>query len=132
MARIQSLAEHLGIVPASSADAPLRFEGVVSAEKFAEAVLSSNEFWFYVVNSLTLGTLPSAIVLRLMDYAPLWGKPVERVEVDDRSQRLEDLTPEILEERLARIQRMLWLLRAAQAGETLEHPEGEVMVTSVH
>lgn len=132
MERIQSLAEHLGISPASSADVLPPLEEITDAKKFAEAVLSSREFRSYIVNLLILGTLPSAIMLRLMDYAPSWGKPVERVEVDDQSQRVEDMTPEVLEGRLARVQRMLRLLRAAQAGETLEHPEGEIALASVH
>jgi hypothetical protein len=77
---MQSLAEFLGTVPvpAQAADDPVPdYEGL-PAKAFADAVLNSKEFRQYVLNGLTLGELPAAIICRLMDYA--WGKPVDRVE----------------------------------------------------
>lgn len=39
----------------------------------ALVVLSSSGFRLYIVNALSLGTLPSALMLRLMDYANVKG-----------------------------------------------------------
>jgi hypothetical protein len=74
---MQSLAEFLGTSPAATETAP-RLEDITDSKTFALAVLSSAEFRSYIVNSLTLGSLPAAVITRMMDYA--WGKPVDRVE----------------------------------------------------
>jgi len=51
-----------------------------SAQGFAKAVLESLEFRDYIIRNLINGKLPGAIVIRLMDYAEGWGKPVETVK----------------------------------------------------
>ena len=51
-----------------------------SAQGFAKAVLESYEFRDYIIRNLVNGKLPGAIVIRLMDYADGWGKPVETVK----------------------------------------------------
>lgn len=80
MEKFRSLAEALGTLPPVEGDgAPMpRLEDITDSKAFAKAVLESREFRQYIVNGLTLGDLPSAILCRLMDYG--WGKPVERVE----------------------------------------------------
>lgn len=55
-------------------DPPDPYE-VMTGKQFAEAVLQSMEFKNYVIYSLQMGTLPAAVLTRLMDYA--WGKPTE-------------------------------------------------------
>lgn len=133
MERVQSLAEYLGVEPTRSDDAEPRLEDSTNAKAFAETVLSSREFRSYIVNALMLGELPSAITCRLMDYA--WGKPAQRVEVSDRSEHLEDLTPEIVEEKLKRVQFMLHLLQASRTNEAACRPElddNEAALASVH
>lgn len=73
----QSLAEFLGMKdPVAPAEA--RLEDITDSKQFAVAVLDSREFRSYIVNGLILGTIPSAIVTRMMDYG--WGKPPDRVE----------------------------------------------------
>jgi hypothetical protein len=72
-----TLAEFLGTSQPIEEQAP-RLEDITDAKAFAEAVLTSREFRSYIVNSLTLGSLPAAVTTRLMDYA--WGKPAERIE----------------------------------------------------
>ena len=75
---MESLAAFLGVSGAPApADEP-RLEDITDSKAFALAVLSSREFRSYIVNSLVLGELPSAVICRLMDYG--WGKPPERVE----------------------------------------------------
>lgn len=86
MDKFKSLADYLGTTPAVESDAP-RLEDITDSKQFALAVLSSREFRRYIVDGLTLGELPAAIVTRLMDYA--WGKPAERIE---HSGRVENIT----------------------------------------
>lgn len=79
---MESLADFLGVPAAAGAPAPAsggpRLEDITDSKAFALAVLDSPEFRSYIVNSLVLGELPSAVLCRLMDYG--WGKPTERVE----------------------------------------------------
>lgn len=78
----ESLADYLGLDDPTANDHEVvpaaRPEDITDPKEFAIAVLSSRDFRLYVVNSLTLGSIPSAVVLRLMDYG--WGKPPERIE----------------------------------------------------
>jgi hypothetical protein len=77
----QSLAEYLGTAPPSIEvpDGP-RLEDIANdAVTFCKAVLNSREFRQYIVNGLVLGSVPSAVMLRVMDMAG-WQKPPERVE----------------------------------------------------
>lgn len=89
MPRFQSLAEFLetGQLEADQAEPPAgpQLEDIADSRVFSLAVLDSREFRTYVVNALTLGTLPAAVLCRLMDYA--WGKPPERVEHTGRDGR---------------------------------------------
>ena len=78
MDKVQTLAEYLGTDVAPPLDPSPRLEDITNAKQFAEAVLTSREFRLYIINSLTLGSLPAAITCRMMDYA--WGKPIDRVE----------------------------------------------------
>ena len=101
MEKVQSLADFLGSLnppgldpqpaPAVAESSRVVLEDITDAKVFAEAVLNSREFRLYVINSLVLGTLPSAIATRIMDYA--WGKPPERVEVTGKDgQPIETVT----------------------------------------
>lgn len=116
MERIQSLAEYLGIEQAAVPGGGVpHLEDIADAKEFARAVLASREFRSYIVNALTFGELPPAITCRLMDHA--WGKPTQRIDIDERSLHLEDLTPEVLEGKLERVQRMLRLVQAARVND---------------
>ena len=78
---MESLADFLGVAlgaPAEPTDTTPHLEDITDSKAFALAVLGSREFRAYIVNSLNLGDLPSAVLCRLMDYG--WGKPVDRVE----------------------------------------------------
>jgi hypothetical protein len=91
----------------------------MTGKEFACAVLNSREFRKYIWDGVTLGIIAPGIITRLMDHG--WGKPTEHVEFDDVTQRLEDLTPQVIAEKLERVQRMLHLLR------TTQHVEGQVL-----
>jgi len=75
---MQSLADFLGTAPSDGHPEPDFYDKKLTAKEFCEAVLNSLEFRRYIVNGLTLGVIPPAILLRIADYG--WGKPIERVE----------------------------------------------------
>jgi len=79
--KFQSLADLLGTGQNSAEPEPPQLLDSLSepttAEDFASKILNSQVFRSYIINGLTLGELPSAIICRLMDYG--WGKPVERI-----------------------------------------------------
>lgn len=90
---MQSLAEFLGTTPEAPASETQQLEDIAGdAKTFCEAVLNSFEFRQYIVHGLTLGSLPPAILIRVMDMAG-WQKPPERVEHTGRDgQPIETIT----------------------------------------
>lgn len=83
---MQSLAEHLGTLMPAQEGERLRLEDIADSEAFARAVLSSREFRSYIVDGLVLGSLPPAVILRVMDMGG-WTKPPERIEHTGRDGR---------------------------------------------
>ena len=84
--KFKSLADFLGELEGNPpSDAPAQFtppapqlEDIEDSKAFSIALLNSREFRQYILNSLTLGTIPPAIITRVMDYG--WGRPADRVE----------------------------------------------------
>lgn len=114
MEKFQSLADYLGtspVAPDAAQDAAPRLIDIEDGHAFCLALLGSREFRQFIVNGITLGDLPTPIMLRIIDHA--WGKPVERVEVKDTSDALESLTPEQLESRALRLAEMARSIRLA-------------------
>lgn len=133
MVQPQSLAEYLGIVDPRPENLRPNPSAVVklSAKQFCEGIVESSEFRTYILNGITLGDLPPQILLRIMDMA--WGKPVERVAFKDETERLEDLTPEGVQDHLLRVQRMLHLVQAAQQRASASETEvDEGVAPSIH
>jgi hypothetical protein len=64
----------------SPGDSLLAAPEALTGEQFAMAVLSSREFRQYIVDKLLDRSIPPAVLIRLMDYAPKWGKPPDRIE----------------------------------------------------
>jgi len=89
MPRVQSLAEFLEPAAAGPSEPNATPQDEISlatdSKTFAEAVLNSPEFKTYIRHALTLGTIPAAVICRLMDYC--WGKPPDRVELTGRDGR---------------------------------------------
>lgn len=79
---IRSLAEFLGTSePTLDKPEPTRLEDIADGQEFAKAVLNSIEFRRYIVNSLLLGEIPAAVLLRVMDLAgPTWQQPPKRLQ----------------------------------------------------
>lgn len=69
----------------------------MTAKTISRLLLNSEEYRLSLVNRIITGTLPSAIECKLWDYA--YGKPIEKVEVKDTTNQLENYTPEELEAR---------------------------------
>lgn len=81
--RIESLAEFLGVHNLPDAPRPQDLVSIdpaleLEGKEFARAVLNSYNFRRYIVNSLELGTIPAAVLTRLMDFG--WERPAKRVE----------------------------------------------------
>jgi len=83
----------------------------LTGKAFAEAVLQSKEFRLYIIEGLTERDLPPAVLCRLIDHA--WGKPVERVQVQEIPM-LDGLSVEELRahlrERMVSLQTMMGML----------------------
>ena len=73
---------------------------ITDSKEFAKAILDTREFREYIIDGLRRRDLPSSVMLRLMDYAEGWGKPVEKVEVKDTTP-VSDLTLDQIRERAA-------------------------------
>ena len=90
--RPQSLADFLGVPDPRAGSASVEPEtliDVVDPVEFCRGVLRSREFRQYILNGMVLGEIPPAIICRVMDHA--WGKPVERVEITDKSDDVDEM-----------------------------------------
>ena len=125
MEKFQSLADILGVQDPSAPDLPVRPapSAKLTAKAFAKDLLNTPQYRESLMRRIVMDTLPAAVETLLYYYAH--GKPTERVEVKDKSERVEDLTPEMVAEKLARVQRMLLLVRAAARSED-QATEGSV------
>jgi hypothetical protein len=89
--KLQTLADFFGTSKVDPGPDVIQLEDITDSKAFALAVLNSKEFREYIINGLTLGELPSAIICRLMDHG--WGKPVEHVEhTGEHGQPIEVIT----------------------------------------
>jgi hypothetical protein len=113
----QSLGEFLGTIDPRPEDMR-QAEGFDSyadlpPTEFCKRILASREFRQYIMNGIVLGDIAPGILTRIMDAAG-WPKSPDKVEVKDTTVRVEDLTPEQLEERAARLAEMAEFLRRAE------------------
>lgn len=124
---MKSLAEALGVssLEAEAAATPLKpVEPTpsVSAKEFCQSIIDSPEFRRYLRDGITLNDLPTPIICKIMDHA--WGKPVERLEVEDKTVR-ERMSPEALEQRAAVIMEAAKRLKEQQRAETTSSPSDD-------
>lgn len=117
MEKFLSLADTLGVQdPAQPAKPAAPAPSTkLTAKSFCKDILNSQEYRESILHRIIMGELPPAIECMLWDRAH--GKTVERVEVKERGEALENLSPEVVEQRLERVQRMLMLLRNARTPE---------------
>ena len=121
MEKIQSLADFLGTTAKVQAAEDLKsiVEDISDSKAFALALIGSIEFRRYIINGLTLGDLPAAVVCRILDHG--WGKPVDRVEVKDTTDPLDDLDPSQMEERAFRLWEVAKQLRLSTSEAKAVH-----------
>lgn len=104
---MQTLAEYLGSLdtdqPKPVEQKPLK----VTVKDFCRGIIESPEYRMSISHRITLGTLPPAVETMIWDRA--YGKTIEKVEIKDTTDPLEDFTIEQLQDRARR------LLAAAQA-----------------
>ena len=128
MEKFQSLADFLGVqdpVTKEAPSEPSRPNARLTAKAFCKQILESKDYRDSLVRRIVMDELPPAVEVLLYHYAH--GKPVERVEVKDTTDPLEDFTPEQLEERAAR------LLEIAQAlAKDEDHVEPGAKPRQVH
>lgn len=82
---MKSLAEMLGVPDPKDVDLAEKLKVLepyadMDGGQFSEAVLNSPDFRLYVILHLRLGTLPPAVLTRLMDHAKSWGKVPNKME----------------------------------------------------
>ncbi len=80
MEKFQSLADFLGVEPGNTPSEPRTDDllNISDPTTFCQRVLNSREFRQYILNGITLGDIPPAVMCRIIDHA--WGKPVDHVE----------------------------------------------------
>ena len=100
----KTLAEFLGTTDTRPVEEPIDYESL-SGQEFCKKVVASFEFRSYITSGLYDGTLPAAVVNKVIDHA--WGKPPEKVEFEDKTKTLEALTPAELNQRLDAIAAIL-------------------------
>lgn len=95
---MKSLADALGISDETQPDAtPEAYVEPRTAKEFALSILNSEEYRKSLRQRVTLGILPPAVESWLLNTG--WGKPVERVEVDNKRIDLENATLDELRQR---------------------------------
>ena len=111
---MESLAHFLGVPEyGAPADAePARpFDQSITIRDFCRGVLRSRDYRLSILQRIRLGSLPPAVEIAMYHYAE--GKPVERVEVEDKTPHaLQDMSIEQLEERALRLLDMARGLRS--------------------
>lgn len=99
----QSLAEFLGVLdpgkpPEEQNPVP---PPKMTAKQLSRGILQSQTYRESILRRVLLDTLPPAVEIRFHDYAH--GKPIERVELEDKTVRLDDAPSEKLEARLLKL-----------------------------
>lgn len=96
----------------------------LSSRLFFRQFLHSPEYRQSLIDRVRLGTLPPALEVLMHHYA--YGKPVEHVEVKDKTERVEDLTVEEIEKRVLELANIARQLRKEQTLGDQEDPTESV------
>ena len=126
---LKSLAEALGLdIPTSQT--PSEPQKKQSAKQISKALLQSEEYLASLRRRIITDSLPAAVECKLYDYA--FGKPIDKVEIKDTTERLEDLSSQELE---ARAQALVAMAQQLQAtGDELQATKKSVgtLPTKIH
>jgi len=99
-------------------DTPLRPLDL-TPEEFAKSLLNTTQYRESFLRRCLTDSLQPAVEIWLLNTA--YGKPVDRLEVADKTEPLESLTAEMVEKRLDRVKNLLELLRKKR--KTTQEPE---------
>lgn len=126
MEKFPSLADFLGVQDPVRPDLPAAAPPSrrLSAKDFALGILNSDEYRASIMRRVLLDELPPQIESLLYHYAH--GKPVERVEVKDTTDPLEELSVEQLEERARRLLDVARSLRVDEDEQAQQREEPSV------
>lgn len=91
-----------------------------TGKEFSQKIVNSREYRQSLLRRLMADTLAPAVECRLLDHA--LGKPLERVEVEDKTIRLDQYTVEQLEERAMLL---ATLARRIRTNDGVPRPEPE-------
>lgn len=107
---MKSLYDALNLVkPDAVTEPPSLPDKRVSARTICRDILNSRQYRESILQRIIFRELPPAVECRLWDYA--YGKPVEKVEIDDKTERVENLTSEQLERKLIALAELARRLR---------------------
>ena len=117
---MKTLAEHLGVIdPRPEEKRDTRdFDNLVDVtdpKEFCRRILNTREWRQYVMNGIVLGDLPPAVMTRILDHG--WGKPVEHLEIKDKTDRLENISLDTLKQRVEFLQSVIRQLEPINSSE---------------
>lgn len=111
---MKSLADVLGLnTPSSATTEASTTPRKLTAKAFSKAILESADYAASIQRRILADTLPPAVEVKLYEYA--YGKPVDKVEVRDKTNPLEELTMEQLETRAMKLAALVAKLRGEAA-----------------
>lgn len=112
---MKTLAEALGVADPDKPDEPVvPVAPGTTARSMARDILSSHAYRESVMRRITTDSLAPAVECKLYEYA--YGKPVERVKIEDVTPQLGELTIEQLEQRAMLLATMARKLREQDSG----------------
>jgi hypothetical protein len=84
-------------IPAPPADS-IGLASKKTGKSFSRAVLESKQYRDSIVARVVAGTLPAAVECKMWDHA--FGVPKQRVEVEDKTNPYENMSPEQIQTRI--------------------------------
>lgn len=128
---MKTLDESLGLAqPATPTAEPAVKTERLTAKEFSKRVLNSDEYLSSLKRRILADTLPPAVEVRLYEYA--YGKPVERVDIRDKTNPLEGLSLDELSARARALGAMLARLKGVDTPSESEGTSGQSKAQSVH
>ena len=127
----KTLADLLGVENPQEPDYhPAAVEAHATAKTYAIEILNSPEYRASLMRRIVIDELPSAVECKLWDYA--YGRPVERVQVQDLTPQIDDETMDQLKSRVEYLFRLTHTQRMNEVPTSLSDDEDDVEDPSIH
>ena len=134
MEKLQSLAEFLGTVDPAKPEEPAQplqpLSAKFTARDFCRGILNSAEYRQSLRDRIVLGELPAQIECMIWDRAA--GKVIEKIEIKDTTDPLDDYSAEQLEEHGLRLLELARQLRTNDEVHQPQSDEDDGHTSSVH